>query len=184
MKTLLLLRHAKSSWKDTGLSDFDRPLNDRGRKAAQLIGGVLATIKPVELVVSSPAVRARQTVERVLQSAMLTPEVRFDQRIYEATSVRLLEVVSQFEDEKQCVMLVGHNPGLEDLLGFLTGTPQHMPTAGLAVLSLNFKKWEKIMSGKVTLTDFIKPKNLKTTGNHESASRASKKQVRAGSESG
>ena len=74
MKSLLLLRHAKSSWKDVSLSDFDRPLNDRGRKAAQLIGKELAKHKPpIDLIVSSPAVRARQTVERVMRAGMLTP---------------------------------------------------------------------------------------------------------------
>lgn len=181
MKSLLLLRHAKSSWKDVSLSDFDRPLNDRGRKAAQLIGKELAKHKPpIDLIVSSPAVRARQTVERVMRAGMLTPEVRFDQRIYEASAVRLLEVASQFDDEKKCVLLVGHNPGLEDLLALLTGNIQHMPTCGLAVLSLNFKKWEKILSGKVELTEFVKPKELKELVNEKTGARtASKSRVRA-----
>jgi phosphohistidine phosphatase len=176
MKSLLLLRHAKSSWKDVSLNDFDRPLNDRGRKAAQLIGKELADRRPpIDLIVSSPAIRARQTVERVVRAGMLTAEVRFDQRIYEASAVRLLEVVSQFDDEKKCILLVGHNPGLEDLLTLLTNNIQHMPTGGLAVLSLNFKKWEKIVSGKVELRDFVKPKELKASADEKSSARSATK---------
>lgn len=182
MKTLLLLRHAKSSWKDPSLNDFDRPLNDRGKKAAQLIGQLLSQHKPpIDLIVSSPAIRARQTVEQLMRSGRLTPDVRFDQRIYEASAVRLLEVVSQFEDEKKCVLLVGHNPGLEDLLELLTSTFQHMPTASLAELTLNFKKWEKNV-GNVTLKSFIKPKEIKSDLNGKSrAVSRPKTQARANS---
>jgi phosphohistidine phosphatase len=183
MKNLFLLRHAKSSWKDSALNDFDRPLNDRGRKAAELMGKVLAARKAgIELIVSSPAVRTRQTVERVVSSSMLAPEIRFDQRIYEASAVRLLEVLSQLDDERKSVMLVGHNPGLEELLALLTGVDQHMPTGSLAVLTLSFKKWEKIMSGRVILKEFIKPKELKSA-EHEKPG-ASRKSPKTGARSG
>src|SRR5687768_9352143 len=110
MKTLLLLRHAKSSWKDAALEDFERPLNDRGRKAAEMIGKFITKQDvAIDLVISSPAVRARQTVELVLRSARGSPELRFDQRVYEATPERLLEIASQIEDERKSVLLVGHN---------------------------------------------------------------------------
>src|SRR5216684_7088 len=116
MKTLLLLRHAKSSWKDTSLRDFDRPLNNRGIEAAQLIGKYTHQKKiQTELAISSPAERARQTAELVMKSARLKAELRFDERIYEASVARLLEVVSQIEDSANTVILVGHNPGFEGL---------------------------------------------------------------------
>lgn len=163
MKTLLLLRHAKSSWKDPDLADFERPLNDRGRKAAEMIGRFIAKQNvAIDLVISSPALRARQTIELALRSAKRSPEVRFDQRIYEASSTRLLEIVSQIEDDRKAVLLVGHNPGMEELLTLLVGSEQHMSTASLARVSLGSKKWDKVMAGKGTLDSLVKAKELKT----------------------
>jgi phosphohistidine phosphatase len=161
MKTLLLLRHAKSSWKDASLEDFNRPLNERGRKAADLIGKFLARQKlELDLVVTSPAQRARETTERVLRSARIAPEQRFDQRIYEATPATLLEVVSQIDDDKKTVLLVGHNPGMEELLALLVGGQEHMVTAALAKINLSIKKWEKVAGAQGELEFFTKPKEL------------------------
>ena len=162
MKTLLLLRHAKSSWKDAALADFERPLTDRGRKAAEMVGKFIAKQDvAIDLVISSPAIRARQTVEIVLRSARRSPELRFDQRVYEATPARLLEIASQIEDERKSVLLVGHNPGMEELLALLVGGEQHMPTASLAKVLLNSKKWDKILVEKGVLESFVKVKELK-----------------------
>ena len=162
MKDLLLMRHAKSSWKDAKLADFERPLNDRGRKAAALMGKYIAKENiSIDLVVSSPAVRARQTIEQMLRAAKRSVELRFDQLIYEATSTRLLEVISQVEDERKSVLLVGHNPGMEEFLATLVGGEQHMPTASLAIISLQSKKWDKVSGSKADLTAFIKAKDLK-----------------------
>ena len=117
MKTIYLLRHAKSSWKDESLSDIERPLNGRGKKAADTMGAFLKREKiQVDLVLSSSAVRARQTTERVLVSANIVTDVRFDERIYEAGVQRLVEIVRQIENGKKNVVLVGHNPGFEELL--------------------------------------------------------------------
>src|ERR1700752_993047 len=99
MKTLFLLRHAKSSWKDDTVPDFERPLNRRGKPAAETIGHYFTTSTIVpELIRSSPPERARETLERVLKSARWTSEVRYDQRIYEASAQRLAEVVSQIDN--------------------------------------------------------------------------------------
>lgn len=96
MRTLYLLRHAKSSWNDSSLRDFERPLKERGREAAELIGKHLASEKLRDLlVVCSPAVRARETAEIVLKSSGLRAEERFDERIYEASLRDLLQVVSR-----------------------------------------------------------------------------------------
>lgn len=162
MKTLLLLRHAKSSWKDAALADFERPLNDRGRKAAGLIGKFIAKQDVnIDLVISSPAVRARETIDLVLRAAKRSPELRFDQRVYEASPTRLLEITSQIEDDRKSVMLVGHNPGMEELLALLVGVEQHMPTASLARVVLSSKKWDKILAEKGVLESFVRARELK-----------------------
>jgi phosphohistidine phosphatase len=162
MKTLLLLRHAKSSWKEPAIADFERPLNDRGRKAADMVGKFIAKQDiTIDLVISSPAVRARQTTDLVLRAAKRSPELRFDQRVYEATPARLLEITSQIEDDRKTVLLVGHNPGMEELLTLLVGLEQHMPTASLAKVVLSSKKWDKILAEKGVLETFVRARELK-----------------------
>jgi len=161
MKTLFILRHAKSSWKDESLQDFDRPLNGRGRKAAELIGILMKKQKVApDLVLSSPAIRARETIEIVMKAAKLAVELRYDQRIYEASPVQLLEVISQIEEDKKSALLVGHNPGLEDLLHVLTGHAEHMSTACLAKIDLKANKWSKSLSEKGSLDWIVTAKEL------------------------
>ena len=161
MKTLFILRHAKSSWKDESLQDFDRPLNGRGRKAAELIGTLMKKQKLVpDLVLSSPAIRARETIEILMKAAKLAVELRYDQRIYEASPLQLLEVISQIEEDKKSALLVGHNPGLEDLLHVLTGQAQHMSTACLAKIDLKANKWSKELAEKGSLDWIVKAKEL------------------------
>lgn len=162
MKILLLLRHAKSSWKDESISDFDRPLNERGKKAAQAIGRYIRKQKIMpDLVLSSPAVRARETTGIITTTAKLTAEIRYDQRIYEADPPRLVQVLSQLEDTFSSVLLVGHNPGIEDLLSLLTGSSQHMPTAALAKIRLEgVGDWSEISQAKAMLELMIKPRDI------------------------
>jgi len=161
MKTLFILRHAKSSWKDDSLQDFDRPLNGRGRKGAELIGTLIRNKKLMpDLVLSSPAVRARETIEIVMKTAKLSAELRYDQRIYEASPLRLLEVISQIEEDKNRVLLVGHNPGLEELLQVLTGSVEHMATGTLGKIDLKATKWTKALEDKGSLDWLVKPKEL------------------------
>jgi phosphohistidine phosphatase len=162
MKILLLLRHAKSSWKDERLGDFDRPLNERGKKAAQAIGRYIRKQKMMpDLVLSSPAVRARETTGIITTTAKLTAEIRYDQRIYEADPLRLVHIISQIEDNFGSVLLVGHNPGIEELLGLLTGASQHMPTGALAKIRLEgADDWSEISQAKAILELTIKPKDI------------------------
>lgn len=160
MKILFVLRHAKSSWNDAG-QDFERPLDSRGRKAAELIGAFIRKRRvELDLVLSSPAVRARETIERTMKAAGLRTELRYDQRIYEAGPLRLLEVISQIEDEKSAVLLVGHNPGLEELLHVLTNRVEHMSTGTLAKITFGTTKWRKALEKKGNLDWLIKPKEL------------------------
>ena len=161
MRTLYLLRHAKSSWKDANLGDFDRPLSGRGRKASETVGLFLKEKEiAFDLVVSSPAVRARQTIELVLRSAKQRPELRFDERIYEATVERLLEVVSQLENDHKAVLLVGHNPGMQELLLLLTGQGEEYSTAALSKIAFKNLKWTEVGNKKGSLEWFVKPKEL------------------------
>src|ERR1041385_1698969 len=160
-QTLYLLRHAKSSWKDTSLRDFDRPLKGRGRDAAKQIGKRLGDKKPVaELVVCSPAVRARETAEIVLKHAHLKVEVIFAERVYEASLRDLLHVVAEIPHDKQVAMMIGHNPGFEELVSFLSGEYRRMPTCALAKIRLDVASWKDVRAGEGTLEWFITPKEL------------------------
>ncbi|MGB7925470.1 MAG: histidine phosphatase family protein [Pyrinomonadaceae bacterium] len=155
------MRHAKSSWDDPSLRDFDRPLNNRGLKSASLIGRFMLKrkIRP-GLVISSPAKRARKTAALVIKSAQLESKPRLDERIYEASAIQLLEVISQIETSAEEVLLVGHNPGMEDLLLTLTGEVRRMPTAALARVALDIERWSDARETGGQLEWLVKPKEL------------------------
>lgn len=141
------------------MRDFDRPLKERGREAAEAVGHRLASEKLRDpLVLCSPAVRTRETAQIVLESADLRVEPRFDERIYEASLRDLLEVVSEIPDGAAVAILIGHNPGLEELLAFLVGEGQRMPTCALAKITL--KGWKDVKAGEGSLEWFITPKEL------------------------
>ena len=161
MRTLYLLRHAKSSWKDETLRDFDRPLKGRGRKAAEQMGQVLAEEKlKSPLVISSPAVRARETTELVLESAGLKVEPRFEERIYEADVRTLLAIVRSIPDSSRTAIMVGHNPGFENLNEYLTGDGRHMPTCALAKIEFDAASWSEVSEESGRLELFVTPKDL------------------------
>lgn len=155
------MRHAKSSWGDASLADFERPLNERGLKAAPLVGRFMRRqkLRP-DLILCSPAERARQTAALVVKAAQLDAPLRYDERIYEATPPRLVEVVSQVEDATDELLLVGHNPGLEGLLELLAGESRRMPTAALARIALDIEKWGKVREGAGRVELFVRPKDL------------------------
>ena len=158
MKTLYILRHAKASWDDSSLLDFERPLNDRGREAAELIGKRLAAEELVDaLLLCSPALRTRETAEIVFQD--LRVDERFDERIYEASLRDLTQVISEIPDDKQVAVLIGHNPGLEELLAFLTGEQRRMPTCALVKIKFEFASWKEVKAGGGSLEWFTTPKS-------------------------
>ncbi|HVF27710.1 MAG TPA: histidine phosphatase family protein [Pyrinomonadaceae bacterium] len=161
MKTLLLLRHAKSSWDNPSARDFDRPLNKRGMKAAPLIGRYMRKrkVKP-DLVVSSPAARARRTAELVVEAAGIGAEIQLDERIYEASTDQLMSIVAEVDESIDVMLLVGHNFGIEQFLERLTGGVHHMPTAALARISLRLDHWGEIRDRAGTLDWLVKPKEL------------------------
>lgn len=114
-----------------------------------------------ELVLSSPAERAKETARLVCEAAGLIAVARYDDGIYEASARRLLEIVSRIEDAVNTAMLVGHNPGLEELLGVLTAEPHRMTTASLAYIELSIERWSEVTSGTGKLQWILKPKELK-----------------------
>lgn len=161
MKTLLLCRHAKSSWDDSSLRDFDRPLADRGKRDAPRIGKALRKRGPLpDLIISSPAARAKATLEAVIKAAKLDIKPRFDETIYGASTPELMKLIRRLPDESSHAMLVGHNPGFEDLVNRLTGSHQRMPTAALACVEFRVDHWEDVGDGKGMLVWLLTPKHL------------------------
>lgn len=145
MKTLLLLRHAKPSQFNFTGRDQDRPLVEEGRADALLVGQFLRRRKLTPaLVVCSPAARARETADLVIEAAQLDAPLLFHERIYEASTEQLIEVVSEVETSAGIVLLVGHNPGLQSLLARLTGAGAAMTPATLARIDLDIDVWSKL----------------------------------------
>jgi phosphohistidine phosphatase len=145
MKTLLLLRHAKSSWKDSELDDHDRPLNKRGKRDAPRMGKLLVDENLVpDLIVSSSAKRTRRTAELVAETAAYRGETRILGDIYEANAARLLAAIQSLPDHLQRILLIAHNPGLEELLEAFTGTYRPLSTGALAWLDFPVNSWQEI----------------------------------------
>jgi len=115
----------------------------------------------IDLIVSSPARRARQTAILVKEAAKINGEIEYDDGIYEASPPRLLKIISEIDEKHQSAMLVGHNPGLEGLVKSLAGEIQPMPTAALAVIDLKIEKWNEITADCGTLRTLLRPKTLK-----------------------
>jgi phosphohistidine phosphatase len=161
MKTLYLMRHARPSPRGPGLEDFDRPLSSRGREEAPRVGEFIREENlRVDLMISSPAARARETAALVRESARLSADLLFDERIYEADAARLLEVVTQAADSAGALLLVGHNPGLEELLTLLTGERRSMTTAALARVALDVDEWAEVRGRAGRLERFVRPDEL------------------------
>lgn len=161
MKTLLLLRHAKSDWGDPSLSDIDRPLATRGKRDAPRVGKALRKRGPLpDLIISSPAARANATIVALMKAAKLDGEPRFDEAIYGASSAELMKLIGFLEDGSFCALLVGHNPGFEDLLERLTGSNERMPTAALACIEFQVDHWEDVEDGKGRLAWLLTPKQI------------------------
>jgi phosphohistidine phosphatase len=162
MKYLLVLRHAKSSWKDESLRDFDRPLNKRGKRDAPRMGRLLVELDLVpDLIISSAAKRAELTAEAVADSSGYQAEIEVRSRLYMAMPDDYFAVLNQVSDSEELVMVVGHNPGTEDLVEQLIGSWERMPTAALAYLELDTQSWKSLDFDTVgTLLNLWRPKEL------------------------
>ena len=168
-KTLLLLRHAKSSWDDPALDDFDRPLAKRGREAAPRMAYEMAQRGwlPDHALVST-SLRTRQTWKLVAADLPATVSTTFEQSIYEAPAARILDAIRLMPDTVKTLLVIGHNPGFEDLVGLLAGpgsasaalekVGRKFPTAGLVRLSLACV-WADLAPGGAALSDFLTPRD-------------------------
>jgi phosphohistidine phosphatase len=168
VKSLLLLRHAKSSWKEPSLADHDRPLAPRGRRAARRIAGHLSEqgIEP-GLVLCSSARRARETLARIESALGSEVDVRIDDDLYGASARELMELVRSLPDALKSVMLIGHNPAMAGLALDLAGRgsdlgrlEQKFPTAALATLQFA-GSWRELKDGGAELVGFVTPKELR-----------------------
>lgn len=160
-RTLLILRHGKSEWGAEYGSDFERPLAKRGRKAAKFMGGYIAKqgYGP-RLVVSSPANRALSTA-KLVQKELDDVELQQDERVYMADHEDLYDVLEGVPDNLECVLVVGHNPGLEDLVADLCGSDDaFLRTCSLAVIKLGKCSWDNVASASGKLAGLFHPREL------------------------
>ena len=179
MKTLTILRHAKSGWDAPVERDFDRPINTRGRRGAELIGQYLKRQEmAVDRIVASPAVRVVETLDIFRPAAGLDElEPHWDRRIYLASAATLLDVIRDAGRDAQHLLIAGHNPGLEDLVLMLVpegadedlgdrlraDVEEKLPTAALARLELDIDDWRAVDAGHARLAAFIRPRDLDPT---------------------
>ena len=152
MKTLHLLRHAKSDWSEPAVADHDRPLNRRGKRARSVVAEHVAGWN-VDLVVCSTARRARQSAKPVV--AALGCRVQYAEALYATDAEGLLEVVRALSDREESVMLVGHNPSLEGFTAMLCGQSPSYPTAALGTIDLAIQRWDEASPGCGTLAAFF-----------------------------
>jgi len=170
MKILTLLRHAKSGWDNPALRDFDRPLNRRGRKAAHAIGRAMRSEgMTFDAVIASPAVRVSDTLRDVSETYGRDLDAREDQALYLASPSVLLEQIHEVDDGCERLLVVGHNPGLEQLALLLSGSGEQgllesvadkYPTAAVAVIRFDCNRWAEVDKGKGRLTRFMRPRDL------------------------
>jgi len=145
MKTLLLLRHAKSSWNRPELNDHDRPLNKRGNKEAPEVGKYLKANDLVpDLILSSTALRAHDTAQAVADESGFEGQIELYQDLYLSDTSCYLDILQRIPDDANRVLVVGHNPDLEELLTLLTDTTLHLTTAALAQIDLPISSWQEL----------------------------------------
>ncbi|WP_327427064.1 SixA phosphatase family protein [Streptomyces sp. NBC_01236] len=170
LRRLVVLRHAKSAW-PTGVPDHERPLAPRGRRDAPAAGRALAEADCLpDLALCSTAVRARQTWELAAEQWGTPPPVRLDERLYGADVPELLEAVREVPDQVRTLLLIGHNPGLEELVLELAGdglddaldeVRTKFPTSAVAILAWHGNSWQELAPGTALLTDVTVPRGKK-----------------------
>ena len=171
MKSLGLFRHAKSDWHDARARDFDRPLNARGRKGAKVMARHIADFgRKWEHVIASPAVRVAETIELGAKEIGQVVPVNWDRRIYLASSATLLDLLHEQDGDPASILMIGHNPGLEDLIFDLVpddgSSPlrdvveEKFPTAAFAVLELDIDHWADAHEGCARLVHLMRPRDL------------------------
>lgn len=165
MKTLLLMRHAKSSWKESNIPDHDRPLNRRGKHDAPLMGKLLRDQKMnLDLIISSTALRAETTANLIAKAVRYKGKIILDKSIYNAEPMDLLTLLSNSSDEYNSILLVGHNPTMEETVQMITNSPEiTMATCAIAHLTLSIDTWTDLKEKQTfssKLENFWTPKEL------------------------
>jgi phosphohistidine phosphatase len=171
MKKLTLLRHAKSSWDDPVARDFDRPLNDRGARAAKVIGLYMKREGlGFDHVIASPAVRVIETIDHVVPSYGTRIEPTWERRVYLASSATLMDVLREADDKADSILMIGHNPGMEDMILDLIpedsgcklrdAVYEKYPTAAIAEIEIDIDHWRDIERDKGRLIRFVRPRDL------------------------
>jgi phosphohistidine phosphatase len=159
MKKLYILRHAKSSWKDMNLEDFDRPLNGRGKRDAPFIGSLLKQkgIKP-DMILSSPANRAKSTIKLIAKEIEYNSKIIFKEEIYESTTNLLYKMLCALKDDVSVVVLCGHNPELNLLANKLVGFNENIVTCGVVEIEFDINNWNDIDSTNAKMLSYEFPK--------------------------
>ena len=169
MKTLVLMRHAKSAWDDANMPDIERPLSPRGQKAAPLMGARMkkAGYHP-DVVLCSTATRARETLDLIADSLPKKTKVQHVKELYMAVPREMLTLVAKVPDSAETVMLIGHNPGMGSLAGWLAGDGdsellskirRKFPTSGIAVVTFDVARWTEVAGESGTLAAFLRPRD-------------------------
>jgi phosphohistidine phosphatase len=166
MKTLFVVRHAKSSWDDTGIADFDRPLNDRGKKDAPRMAKRLKEKKiHPSLMLTSPANRALTTCKRMAEIlGYAADKIKTDRHLYHASDEEILSVIGNLKDTYDSVMIFGHHPGLTEFVNTILHEShyiEHIPTCGIVAITLDINSWSAVKNteGKLLFFDFPKSKD-------------------------
>jgi len=163
LKKLILIRHSKSSWENGSISDKERPLNSRGKKAAPFMAEILKKKNiDIQLFISSPAERAYATAKKFADILNYPRnKIRIVEKLYEATTYDILEIVNQLENDFDCVAIFGHNPDLTQFNNFLSDTYiDNIPTTGIVMLNFDVDKWSDVGRGVGKLQFFDYPKKF------------------------
>jgi phosphohistidine phosphatase len=173
MKRLITFRHAKSGWDQPALRDFDRALNDKGKRAATTMGRHMRQLgMGFDTVIASPAVRVAETLDAMFDGYGKRPTVGWDRRVYLASAPTLIEVVQEAPDTAETIMLAGHNPGIEELVLRLSTDAgeeeirardeigEKYPTASVAELTFDVEHWADVDEGRGHLVRFVRPRDV------------------------
>jgi phosphohistidine phosphatase len=162
MKTLLILRHAKSSWQDLGQADHDRPLNGRGKRDAPRMGKLMRERDMIpDLIISSTAMRARTTAQAVADEVDYPKEITQTRDLYHAYPDAFIEILQGLDNHFRSVLMVAHNPGIEELVAQLSGVYEQMTTGALAHFELSINDWQDLEDGmRGRLLGIYRPKEL------------------------
>ena len=163
MKRLLIMRHAKSSWKDSNIADHKRPLKKRGKNDAKRMGKLLKSKKIIpDLIICSTALRAQQTADFLIGSMKYKNEIVFTDALYMAEPKDILTAIADHAQDQKTVLIIGHNPGSEALLQILTGKVESLPTASIAYTTAKIDKWKNIMKcEELKIKKLWRPKDIK-----------------------